>query len=166
MFTAKTALKTIVAPLAVLTALAAASPAFAQTSNVQFGFQFGNGPQHNGGGYGSRCLSNREVIRGIDGSGYDRVRINRELPRQRVDVTAERGNWVYALRVNKCTGETSQPERVRPISRGNGFPNHGRPGDGYPGNGYPGYGNQNGPRGGYDGYDGNGGFNFQFGIGN
>lgn len=156
MFTAKTVLKSIVAPMGMLVALAAATPAFAQSPNVQFGLQFGNGPHHNNdGGYGTRCLSNREVIRGISGSGYDQVRITRELSRQRVDVMAERGNWVYGLRVNKCTGETSQPERLRPIGRGNGFPGHGHPGQNYPGNGYPRH-----------DYDGNGGFNFQFGIGN
>lgn len=154
MFTAKTALKSLIAPVAIVLAMAAAAPAFAQGPAVQFGFQFGNGQfgQHNNGNgaSGTRCLSNREVTRGIDASGYDRVRIVRELSRQRVDVTAERGNWVYGLRVDKCTGKVSQPQRLRAAGNSHGFPGYGNPGNGFP----------------RDRYDNNGGLNFQFSFGN
>jgi hypothetical protein len=136
-----TSFKTITRAAVVALALGAtsltAAPAFAQGAPSGFSLQlpggngdtqrsqtFGNGPQGNHGGwdddYGFRCLTNREVRRGIAAYGFRRVEIVRELRRDRVEVRAVYGNWLYSMRVDKCTGEVN---RVRRIGRvfGGGF---------------------------------------------
>ena len=136
-----TSFKTITRAAVVALALGAttltAAPAFAQGAPSGFSLQLpggdtqrpqtfgiGNGPQGNHGGwdndYGFRCLTNREVRRGIAAYGFRRVEIVRELRRYRVEVRAVYGNWLYSMRVDKCTGEVS---RVRRIGRvfGGGF---------------------------------------------
>ena len=134
-----TSFKTITRAAVVALALGAttltAAPAFAQDAPSGFTLQlpggdtqrsqtFGNGPGPNHGGwdddYGFRCLTNREVRRGIAAYGFRRVEIVRELRRDRVEVRAVYGNWLYSMRVDKCTGEVN---RVRRIGRvfGGGF---------------------------------------------
>lgn len=67
-----------------------------------------------------RCLTNREVRRGIAAYGFSRVQITRDLGRDRVEVRAVYRNWLYSMRVDKCSGDVN---RVRPIRRvhGGGF---------------------------------------------
>ena len=84
---------------------------------------FGNGPGNNGGwddDYDFRCLTNREVRRGIAAYGFTRVEIARELSRDRVEVRAVYRNWLYSMRVDKCTGEVNRLQRIRRVS-GGGF---------------------------------------------
>ncbi|MEO5805707.1 hypothetical protein [Devosia sp.] len=155
----KSAGRVAVITLALGASTLVAVPAFAQGPVVSFGLQFGggnndNGPRHgngwgdddwdNGGNYQRRCLTNREVRQQVSQYGYSQVNVVRELSRQRVDVTAVRGNWVYAMRVDKCSGQVSQPQRVSRIGGG-----------GFPGNGYPGNRPGNG-----------GGFGFEFNFSN
>lgn len=99
-----------------------------------------NGGWNNGGGYNQRCLTNREVARGVAGYGYRDVQVVRELRRDRVDVQAVKRGYVYTMRVDKCTGRVSQPERIGRAGGSGGH--HG----GQPSNG--------------------GGFGFQFNFGN
>ena len=109
------------------------------------------------GGYGYRCLTNREVRQGIADYGYRQVEVTRELRRDRVEVQAVYGNWVYSMRVDKCTGYVDQAQRIGRANGGGGW-NGGNGGwnngGGYNGGGYNG--------GGYD----DGGFGFQFNFGN
>jgi hypothetical protein len=69
---------------------------------------------------GTRCLTNREVRRGVENKGYERVEITDELPQERVAVHGTRGNWLYAMDVDKCTGAVERVERVRRV-QGGGF---------------------------------------------
>ncbi|WP_224702538.1 hypothetical protein [Devosia aquimaris] len=99
-----------------------------------------NGGWNNGPGYNMRCLTNREVIRGVSAYGYRNVQIVRELRRDRVEVQAVKRGYVYEMRVDKCTGRVSTPERIGRIGGGHG--------------GFNG------------GYNNGGSFGFQFNFGN
>lgn len=101
----------------------------AQGQDTQRSQTFGNGPQGNQGGwdddYGFRCLTNREVRRGIAAYGFSRVEISRELSRDRVEVRAVYRNWLYSMRVDKCSGEVSRIRAIRPaFGIGGGFGLH------------------------------------------
>lgn len=82
------------------------------------------GPRYNGGGYDDDynylCPSDREVRRGISAYGYSRVELRRDLPRQRVEVVGQYGNWLYSMRVDRCIGGVDRTERIRRV-RGGGF---------------------------------------------
>lgn len=83
------------------------------------------GTQRHGGwdddyGYGYRCLTNREVRRGIAAYGYQRVQVVREFRRDRVEVQAIYGNWLYSMHVDKCTGYVDRVQRIR-RAYGGGF---------------------------------------------
>lgn len=111
------------------------------------------------GGYGYRCLTNREVRQGIADYGYRQVEVTRELRRDRVEVQAVYGSWVYSMRVDKCTGYVDQAQRIGRANGGgwnggNGGNGGWNNGGGYNGGGYNG--------GGYN----DGGFGFQFNFGN
>tara|TARA_R110002020_G_scaffold347168_1_gene560897 strand:+ start:414 stop:908 length:495 start_codon:yes stop_codon:yes gene_type:complete len=108
-----------------------AAPAFAQSGSAGFSIEmhgngggsgFGNG-RHGDRGYGwndggMRCLSDREVVRGVRAYGYDRVEITRQLRGDRVDLRAVKRNWVYAMRVDKCSGDVSRLDRLGRASGG------------------------------------------------
>jgi hypothetical protein len=68
----------------------------------------------------ARCLTNREIRRGIAANGYSRVEIKRDLAEGRVEVAGQNGNWLYSMRVDKCSGEVDRVERVRRV-QGGGF---------------------------------------------
>lgn len=110
-----------------------------------------NSDWNGGGGYGYRCLTNREVRQGIADYGYRQVEVTRELRRDRVEVQAVYGRWAYAMRVDKCTGQVDQVQRIGRAYNGGGWNN---------GNG--GWDNGGWGNGGYD----DGGFGFQFNFGN
>lgn len=69
---------------------------------------------------GSACLSDSAVRRGIAAKGYDRVELIRVLPAQRVEVTGRNGNWLYSMRVDRCTGAVDRVARIRRV-QGGGF---------------------------------------------
>ena len=78
-------------------------------------------PAHeNPGDAGTRCLTNREVRRGVESNGYGRVEVTDELPQDRVAVRGTQGNWLYSMDVDKCTGAVERVERVRRV-QGGGF---------------------------------------------
>lgn len=68
--------------------------------------------------YGYRCLTNREVRQGIAGYGFSNVDITRELYNERVDLQAVYGNWLYTMRVDKCTGEVNRVRRAERVYNG------------------------------------------------
>lgn len=88
-----------------------------------------------------KCLTDRQVERGLEWYGFDDADVVRKLSRNRVLVIAEWNNRYYSLQVNKCTGEVYNVKRLR-----KGFDFYDGPGKG--------------PKGGF-GYEKDG-FSFQF----
>ncbi|WIJ23541.1 hypothetical protein [Devosia sp. RR2S18] len=135
MTTTLTRFKTAASALCIGMALAAATPVAAQESlSPTTGSDYargswgnGFGPRHwqhwNDGGWdrpehGRRCLRDREVRRGIGDYGYRNVEIVGELRRDRVEVRAVKRNWLYSMRVDRCTGEVDRVERLRRMRGG------------------------------------------------
>ena len=83
---------------------------------------FGNGGWDDD--YEYRCLTNREVRRGIAAYGFTRVEITREMSRDRVEVRAVYRNWLYSMRVDKCSGEVNRVRPIRPAFGNGGFGLH------------------------------------------
>lgn len=73
-------------------------------------------PDH-GPNRGRYCLSDREIRRGLSWQGFDNVRVRGDIGRNRVEVTANYGRWLYSMRVDRCTGYV---DRVRPVRPGHG----------------------------------------------
>ncbi|KKB83674.1 hypothetical protein VW29_13270 [Devosia limi DSM 17137] len=140
----KTFTRAAVIAIALGAAAVSAVPAMAQEAPQAFSLQLPGGQgggaetfgaqRHGGGGWGGnhgggwaqRCLTNREVRRGLADYGFRRVEVTRELRRDRVEVLAQYGSWDYAMRVDKCTGEVDRIERLRRgntggYNNGNGF---------------------------------------------
>jgi hypothetical protein len=67
-----------------------------------------------------RCLTSRDIRRGVEARGYDSVEVRRNLSRNRVEVVGRNGNWLYAMRVDKCSGEVDRLKRIRRV-QGGGF---------------------------------------------
>ena len=78
------------------------------------------GNHDDGQDYGFRCLTNREVRRGIASYGFSRVQVTREFRRDRVEVAGQYGNWLYSMRVDKCSGEVDRVQRIQ-RAHGGGF---------------------------------------------
>ena len=160
-----TSIKSVTRAAAVALVLGASSlvaaPAFAQGFSIEMhsyggqGFDNNRGHDRNHGWDDNsrrRCLSEREVIRGVSAYGYDRVHITRQRG-DRVELQAVKGRWAYSMRVDLCSGEV---DRLQRIGRAFGRDDHGRDDHG-------------GRRGGYDDSNGgsnDGGFGFQFNFGN
>jgi hypothetical protein len=114
--------------MATIPAQAQQGPAFSFNLDIPGGaMTFGGGNQFNSqsaprhhGNNGRRCLTNREIRRGIEARGYDRVEIRRDLSRNRVEVAGQSGNWLYSMRVDKCSGEVDRVQRIRRV-QGGGF---------------------------------------------
>jgi hypothetical protein len=110
--------------VATIPAQAQQGPAFSFNLNIPGGqgavtFGGGNGLGSQNGPR-QRCLTNREIRRGIEANGYERVEVRRELQRNRVEVDGQNGNWLYSMRVDKCSGEVDRLERIRRV-QGGGF---------------------------------------------
>lgn len=108
-----------------------AVPAMAQPT-PSFNFQFGIGSDGKPSvGFGvdsgrdyddyDRCLSNRQIIRGLRDEGYRDIEIVSELRRNRVGVVARYGRHYYSMRVNRCTGEVDRVQRLRGFRPGLSF---------------------------------------------
>ncbi|MBU1304930.1 MAG: hypothetical protein KKF33_05355 [Alphaproteobacteria bacterium] len=158
-----TTMITVTRAVVVTLGLAAAAVSVAQASAQSFSFEMQGGSGRHGGhngdwndnqGYGTRCLTNREVRSGVAANGFSQVNIVRELSRDRVDVQAVKRGGIYAMRVDKCTGRVSDPQWV------------GRAQGGYNGGHNGGWQNGNGSHGNNNGYNNGGGFGFQFNFGN
>ncbi|WP_299742859.1 hypothetical protein [Devosia sp.] len=127
----KTVIRAVIVALALGGSAVATIPAQAQQGPV-FSFNLdipgGRGAVTLGGGNGfgsqnapsQRCLTNREIRRSIEANGYEQVEVTRELQRNRVEVAGQNGNWLYSMRVDKCSGEVDRLERIRRV-QGGGF---------------------------------------------
>jgi hypothetical protein len=108
-------IKTIAAALLAAVLLGSPSvPAQAQT------FQFGFGVGVDGGSFFDRrrllrpCfMTDGQLRRAIRQEGYTEIFLN-VANNNRIQARATRGDWVYLLRVNTCTGRIVDRERLRP----------------------------------------------------
>ena len=101
-----------------------AMPAQAQ-SQPSFNFQLGIGNDGNVMSFGMgtndrkryrpirQCISDREVVRGLRHQGFRNVDVIRNLSRTRVAVVGSWHNGDYSMKVNKCTGEVYDIQRLR-----------------------------------------------------
>ena len=97
----------------------AANPAQAQQrSPSDFSLDFRGGAAERS--LSGHCMSNSEVRRAIAANGYRGVEIRGDLPRDRVEVAGQNGNWLYSMRVDKCSGEVDRVQRIRRM-QGGGF---------------------------------------------
>ncbi len=94
------------------TGLVAATPAHAQLS---FGFGFDYDDEDNSLFPRLCILTDRGLRNAIEEEGYDDVFLNAPIGRY-VQARARDGNWIYLLRVNICTGEIVERERLRRAS--------------------------------------------------
>jgi hypothetical protein len=60
-----------------------------------------------------KCLSDRQVERGLEWYGFDDADVVRKLSSTRVLVVAEWNNRYYSMTVNKCSGEVYNVKRLR-----------------------------------------------------
>lgn len=110
-----------------------ALPAQAQ-SEPSLNFQLGMGNDGNTMSFGQgqrkrgndrffidRCLTNSQVERGLRHYGFRNVDVIRNLGRNRVLVVASWRSRDYSMRVNKCTGEVSNVQRLRKFRGQPGF---------------------------------------------
>ena len=100
------------------------APAMAQSS-PSFNFQLGIGNDGSGFSFGidsnrrshsdrlRRCMSDRQVERGLRHYGFRDVEVLRNLRGSRVEVYGEYRRSGYIMKVNKCTGEVYDIERLR-----------------------------------------------------
>jgi hypothetical protein len=98
--------------LALIAGTFAATPAQAQPG---FGFGFSFGDDDDDGIFFNRCvirLTDRALRNRIEDQGYEDVYLN--APRGRyIQSRATRGDWVYLLEVDRCTGDVVDRERLR-----------------------------------------------------
>jgi hypothetical protein len=91
----------------------AAPPAQAQLS---FGFGFNYNKENGDFLFPRLCiLTDRGLRNAIEDQGYEDVYLNAPIGRH-VQARARDGNWIYLLRVNVCTGEIVERERLRRAS--------------------------------------------------
>ncbi len=121
--TIKSASRAAIIIVALAGSALSAAPAMAESGpSMSFSLQLPGGNEMNAqrqysdddwdDDYGFRCLTSREVRQGLGEYGFRRVTIVRELSRDRVDVRAQYGNWIYGMRVDKCSGAVSRVQRL------------------------------------------------------
>lgn len=84
----------------------------AQAASFSFGFGINDGLTVNRP-YRLCLLSDRALRNAIQAQGYRKVFLNVEND-NRIQARATRGDWVYLLTVNACTGRVLDRERLRP----------------------------------------------------
>jgi len=134
----KTAARAVLLAATLGTAALSAAPAMAQSGpSSSFSIELGNGQggmsiqggdarrmDRDRGGrdrHWDRCLTDREIRRGLSDYGFRDVYIGRDLRRNQVEAFARWGRWDYSMRVDRCSGRVDRVERYR---RGNGFGLH------------------------------------------
>ena len=90
--------------------LATALPVQAQ--GFSFSFGFGNDNGRFGNNFPRICLTDFQLRRAIENQGYRNVALN-VANDNRIFARATRGDWVYQLLVNACTGRILDRERLR-----------------------------------------------------
>ncbi len=87
---------------------------------------FGNDRAPRGSAPIKKCLTNRQIERGLERHGFDDADVIRNLSKTRVLVHAEWGRYDYNLKVNRCSGKVFDIERIRRAPRPDHFwPDHG-----------------------------------------
>jgi hypothetical protein len=66
------------------------------------------------------CLADRDIRSGLNRHGWSDVRLRRDFGGGRVEVLARNQNWIYSMRLDRCSGEVDGIERLRPVL-GEGF---------------------------------------------
>jgi len=94
--------------------LGATAPAQAQSFGFSIGsggsgLSFGIGESHR---FGRVCVTERELRNRVGQEGYTNIFVNVAI-HNRIQVRATRGDWVYLLDVNACTGRILGRERLR-----------------------------------------------------
>ncbi len=125
-------LKAGVVALALAGTALAAAPVQATEPSFGFSLNFGNVFPGPGGGivlhfgdndYWDFCLTNREIIRGLNDRGYSRVKIVKESNNTNKvwAIGRKHGDW-FQMRVDRCTHKVDQVREIHPIDRnGNSF---------------------------------------------
>ena len=107
MFTSSIAKAAVIALALGAGTVATALPVQAQGFSFSFGFGNDNGR------FGTTvCLTEFQLRRAIRDQGYSNVALNVEND-NRIKARATRGEWVYQLLVNACTGRILDRERLR-----------------------------------------------------
>ncbi len=76
-------------------------------------FNFGNSNDRRHFRPITRCLTNNQVIRGLRHYGFRNAEIHRNFGRNVVAVIAEYRGRDYSMRVDRCTGEVYNVQRLR-----------------------------------------------------
>lgn len=113
--------------------LAAAPAQAAPSLNFQLGIgndgsviTFGTGRTPRGVQPIKKCLTNRQIERGLERHGFDDADVIRNLSNTRVLVRADWGRYDYEMKVNRCSGKVYDIERIRRAPRpDHNWPNHG-----------------------------------------
>ena len=105
-------------------ALAAAVPA--QAASPTFGFNLNFGVP--GGGvvlnfgdddYWDYCLTNKQIVYGLNDAGYSKVKIVKESnSSNKVWAIGRMGLKWYQMRVDRCTHKVDQVKRIYPLDNG------------------------------------------------
>lgn len=124
--------KAAVVALALAGTAIAAVPAQAAQPTFGFSLNLGGGNFPGGGGivlhfgdddYWDYCLTNRQVIRGLNDRGYSRVKIVKEFNNSNKvwAIGRKYGDW-FQMRVDRCTHKVDRVREIHPIdNNGNSF---------------------------------------------
>jgi hypothetical protein len=77
------------------------------------GFELNNKRNHGKWKPIKKCLTDRQVERGLEWYGFDDADVVRKLSKNRVLVIADWNNRYYSMQVNKCSGEVYDVKRLR-----------------------------------------------------
>jgi hypothetical protein len=72
--------------------------------------QFPSNRHHQQPSFSNACLSDKQVIIGLYGKGFDRVEVT-DSSRRSAEVSARNGRYDYTLDVNKCSGAVDVVDR-------------------------------------------------------
>lgn len=61
------------------------------------------------------CLTDKQIRRGLRNYGFDDVQIVDHLNKNRVRVEAVWDDWVYSMRIHRCTGVVDRIKRLYPV---------------------------------------------------
>jgi hypothetical protein len=108
--TAKKTIRTAAILMALAALPAMPAPALAQSFGFGFGFHYDDDRPVR---FPRLCiLTDRGLRDAIEDQGYENIYLNVPIGRY-VQARASRGNWVYLLKVNACTGTIVDRERLR-----------------------------------------------------
>jgi hypothetical protein len=103
-------------------AFAAAVPAQAASPTFGFNLNFG-GPgivlQFGDDDYWDYCMTNKQIVYGLNDAGYSKVKIVKESnSSNKVWAIGRMGLKWYQMRVDRCTHKVDQVKRIYPLDNG------------------------------------------------